>query len=165
MPEAAKLQQHEIYVLIGRLISLWANTESMFLFIFWHILRCSDMNAALMFASYQSNYAKMSLLRSLIETNFKGDQRSRALKLVDRFKAPTGVRNELAHAQYRFDKEFYIVATTSVNTADLGKRPFLNTKPFDKARMNDIRQAIRSLEKLHADLVAFVLEIEADQQG
>ncbi len=118
------------------------------------ILRVSQANGDVIFFSQSSHYGRMKLLNALINTNLQGDLKDRSLAIIKRFKAPTRLRNELAHAEWVIDQGTgHYIATVSANLDTVDQKPLLETKAFDKGRINEIDQACRVLSKIVNDII------------
>lgn len=160
MSEDAKAQQDRIHRDVGCLIASWANTESAFLAIAERLIGSDEIAATISYFSLSSNYARMSYLRALGIQRLSSDKYDALKKLIDRFKSPTAVRNEFAHAEYVIDMtSMMYVETSSIVTTELTSRPMRINRPFDKNRINEIKQAISNLGQLNSDLWTFYNEL------
>lgn len=156
MTAESRQQQHSVHLAVGALIAGWANTESAFLELARILLRTDEVGATIAYFSLSSNYARMNFLNALGYQRLAPDRFAELVKLIDRFKSPTTIRNELAHAEYMFDlKTFEYVGTASTYTTALEKRAMVAERPFDKNRFNEIKTAIANLNQLNSDIWAF----------
>jgi len=130
----------------------WANAESVFIALLERLLDSSSLNARAVHAGIVSNRGRMELLRTLIPLNLDEEDQKTAMNLVERFKAPSSLRNELAHSVYVFGEDFKYTAI-DVMTGQGIRKP--TRKPFTKARLNEIRNSFDRTVELNQDVWRF----------
>lgn len=145
--------QAVVHERVGTLIATWANTESLFCGLFQHAADLSRDNAAIIFFSLSSNYARMDMLRALVEANMTGPDQTTAIELIQRMKGPTRTRNDLAHCEYDLDVQTLDYRGTYAFSRE---KKTTTHRPLDNGRINEITHAVQTLNTLNGELLRFI---------
>lgn len=163
MSDEARAQQDQVHKAVGLLFAVWANIETRLIALVSRLVNVDRKNARIIFFSLTTNRAKMNLVRALCQANLKGERLKAALKLVDRFKAPTRLRNELAHSEYSLDPATYFYKGTYSLDMERETVPIDKLKPFNAARMNEITNVTKNLLKLGDDIWRLCSDMDKEQ--
>jgi hypothetical protein len=157
IPEDAKEQHASVYYKIGQFLTGWSTVESLFQLLLEIMLGCSRQNAAILFHSVQSARGRTRLLDALAYENLNKADRETLHALLKRFRAPTRLRNELAHAQYNISfTTFLIESSSTANMSDYDGGDPVKRTPIDRAWENRIENMSASLHKLNLELWEFI---------
>lgn len=161
-PEAIA-HQAQAHQQVGRLVAAWACCESVYCALLERLLDTTYENTLIVFYSISNNRARMNLVAALAKQNLTGTTQARALKLVERFKAPTALRNELAHSEYAYDPTtLAFMGNFTANIQKAGAAGGIGQfKPYSKGRVNELNHVTAALNELSVDLWKFCRDLDA----
>lgn len=159
-PKSSEQQAH-VHRTVGGMLISWATAESTFGAIVQRAASVSFETASVIFTSHTANASKMKLVVALANLNLKGDDKQRVLDFVKKFKEYTAIRNELAHAEYALNKEYFYVATISMKADKVADGDIsLKNIPIDDKRMTNIIDTQKKLNDLGADIWRWCSEFD-----
>jgi hypothetical protein len=143
-------------MLIGRLMTQWANCESWFIKLLDVLLRTNDMHRAeIVFYSITTSITRRSLIHRLFMVYVTDEPlRTEFDKLMARYGKATEARNKFAHAQYKFSlpQEMNSIRFK----ADFDGSKWTTTDKLDKNLRNELKQAVLATINLAYDLHTFL---------
>jgi len=153
LSEEAKKQQNFIHAQVGCLLAAWANTETLFLGITRELMRTPQNITEVVYFSMHSARDRMDLVRDLALVGLKEPLSTAVQKLVQRFRGVTSLRNELAHCEYMLTQGYLYSGTHHASIDNLARgKQIATTKPFDKARMNEIKNITQQIIVLNNEV-------------
>ncbi len=156
LPPSRTEIESEIVMLIGRLMTQWANCESWLIRLLDGLLRTNDMHRAeIVFYSVTTSITRRSLIQRLFMVYVTDETlRSDFTKLMERFGKATEARNKFAHAQYKFSTP---QAMNSIRfKADFDGSSWTIENKLDKNLMNELKQAVLACINLAYDMHEFL---------
>lgn len=155
---ATSEQRKEIISHVGNLVFAWSNNESLFIYVLQILLRTDFPSAVVTFISLNTTRARLDLIRRLARLRLPDDEAVKRLdKLIERFNDCTRLRNEFNHCIYQVDAAGRITHTNVLRVKETPKGlEYVETRPFDAARIAEIERAVRRLTRLNRDLWAFL---------
>ncbi|GGK39111.1 hypothetical protein [Salinarimonas ramus] len=153
----------EVLALIGHLVFSWSNNESLFIYVLMLLLETDEVSAAIVFATLNTTRARLDLVQRLAKAKLRDPALARELDaLVARFSKQTKLRNDLNHCMYTVDEEGVIARTQLMKLEERGGRlSFGRVRAMDRARLDEMAEAVREHGALNRDLWALLPRLEA----
>jgi hypothetical protein len=157
-------QRTDILALIGNLIFVWSNNESLWIYVLMLLLRTDKVSAALVFATLNTTRARLDLIRRLAKANLKDQSLAEELsELMARFEKSTKLRNSFNHCMYSVDESGTITHTSSMRVEERkGEMHFGIPKPLDARQIKMMELAIQNATQLNRDIWFFLPRLDAN---
>ncbi len=152
-----------LLALMGNLMFSWSNNESLLIYVIMLLLRTSEVNAAIVYATLNTSRARLDLVRRLAKTNLTDPAIRAALDdVIERFIACNRLRNEFSHSMYALDADGDIAQMRALRITETRRRiSFGEATSFDDRRIGELVRLLRDLARLNRDLWTLLPRLRA----
>jgi hypothetical protein len=167
--EASKYadRQTMILSLIGKLVFIWSNNESMFIYILMILLDSDEATAAIVFATLNTTRARIDLVQRLASVKVTDRETARTLGgIIRQFNSCTRLRNEFNHCMYVVDERGEITHLQSMRIEEgRGQLRFGSKRPLDSDAIQQMVELIERMITLNREIWAFLPRLQAHIAG
>lgn len=151
-------RQTALLALIGNLVFVWSNNESMFIYVLMILLETDEATAAVVFVTLNTTRARLDLIQRLAGMKIRDAGVARTLQgLVKQFNSCTRLRNEFNHCTYAVNQvgEITHIQTMKIQEGR-GQMVFGSTRKVDAELIEELLNAMRRMKRLNRELWAFL---------